>query len=137
MSKTPDKPRDIVGRIARLDERRRVPLALVPDTAWQPFVLLSGWSSLHLLPAGVAPAGYHKDGAGYVYLRGGVRGTLNQGVSAVLPVGYRPEFEVRLNAYAAGHLAADVVILPDGTMNTNKGAADWLSLDSLFFRAFQ
>ena len=94
---------------------------------------LNGWANFG---SGYNPAGYIRDGLGFVHLRGLITaGTLHQS-AFTLPDGARPaynEFIATVSANAFG----SVVIYPDGSVKPWDGVNTWFSLDGITFKAAQ
>lgn len=122
---------------------------------WATPTLASNWTNWG---GGWAPAGYYKDGAGTVHLRG----LLNRSTTTssfgktncpifTLPAGYRPAYIMSYLAFGggteAGGYVATVRVDPDGTVYLNShinsvqanaiSAGNPLFLDGFSFRAEQ
>jgi hypothetical protein len=80
-------------------------------------------------------AGYYKDVAGIVRLKGLVKnGTAPPSIIFTLPSGYRPGLQKIYPAYSAAALGF-CEIKADGTVNAEIGAAASFSLEGISFRA--
>jgi hypothetical protein len=104
------------------------------DAGWTAPTFQNSWVNY---AGGVySPAGYRKDGAGFVHLRGLVStGTVGSGVAIfTLPVGYRPAYQ-SLFVTISNSLIARVDVQADGKVCLTSGSATWASLEGITFFA--
>ena len=99
--------------------------------SWTVPTLVNGWVNYG---NGCSPAGYCKDGQGFVHLRGLIaNGTAN--TIFTLPPGLRPTYRQLLTTTSKSTLAR-VDIFADGTVISIIYSSEWLSLDGLTFATF-
>jgi hypothetical protein len=104
----------------------------VADTGWVTPTLLNSWVAYG---APFATAGYRKDAAGYVHLRGLVRtGTVVTSIF-VLPAGYRPAEQLIFSTNSSATTASRTDILTSGGVFAQTGANAYWSLDGIIFKA--
>lgn len=86
---------------------------------------------------GYANAGFYKDKMGRVHLRGTVNNVNNPTGLVIfnLPVGYRPTSGRLINTVNANGATGRVDIMPNGDLMVMTGAAGWVNLDGISFRA--
>lgn len=103
------------------------------DTSWTAPTLQNSWVNFDATH--FSPAGYRKDGNGFVHLRG----LIKSGVTTVgttlftLPTGYRPELTV-IHAVASNDAFGEARVNNDGTVTINAGTS-WFCLDGITFYA--
>lgn len=107
----------------------------VNDGPWTNLTLTNGWVNYGGL---YAPAGYYKDALGWVHLRGLIKdGVLGQ--FAVLPVGVRPQYQIRgstVSYNGTNHILGIYSILQGGGLEANTGSGTvFFSLDGITFKA--
>jgi hypothetical protein len=131
---------NIQGQDLRSSVRQAFTIALAGLSTGQPAWIaptLNGvWANYG---SGYAPAGYYKDALGVVHLRGLVASGTSTLVFT-LPAGYRPEYHQVFAgrvSISAVESTARVDVRSDGEvwLNVAFGAADFLSLDHISFRA--
>lgn len=110
--------------------------ALFPSTAvgtnWVNSTFINSWVDYG---TPFSPAGYYKDGAGGIHLRGLVKsGTVGLAIF-VLPTGYRPQFDIIL-AVTSAAVFGSIYILADGSVVPQASCSNtWVSLENIHFRA--
>ena len=100
--------------------------------AWQAPVLLNSWTNYG---GGFSNAAYYKDSLGMVHLRGMVRGGAIGSNAFVLPVGYRPDAVLYIAGVTSGSAIAIISVAPDGVVKFDQGSSNYVSLDTVHFRA--
>ncbi len=86
--------------------------------------------------AGALAPGYCKDAAGFVHLRGSVKGGADATTVFTLPLGYRPEADAYFAVDGAGTAPSKVVAHPDGRVEAFVVAGNTrFSLNGVYFKA--
>lgn len=103
---------------------------------WQSPSLSNSWVAYG---GAYAPAGYVKDNAGFVHLRGAVKnGSAANAVMFTLPAGFRPAYTSPFAAIAFGGTLATIEVNAAGDVYANAGGSTTLTaLDGVVFRAEQ
>lgn len=130
------KSADINANFAELKEKTDL-VDGTADADWQIPTLLNGWVNYSATP-GYEHAGYYKDSAGIVHLKGLVKsGTVGSGYAIfILPAGYRPA-EQHIFATISNSAIARCDVSNDGWVRTPIGSNLWFSLSGLSFKAEQ
>lgn len=106
--------------------------------SWKTATLQNGWQNYG---GSFAPARYRKDRDGTVYLGGLVKGGPQNSVIFTLPVGYRPAYSLifATMAYSSttGKQLGRIAIKSNGEVWCDFGPTDWVSLDTVRFKAEQ
>lgn len=105
------------------------------DADWQTPTLLNSWV---YYGTPYPTAGYYKDSAGIVHLKGLVKsGTVGAGYAIfILPAGYRPA-EQHIFATISGSALARCDVSNDGWVRTPIGNNVWFSISGISFKAEQ
>ncbi len=121
----------LAGIVAAIQKQLGI-LWKADNSAWIAPTLLNSWVNY----GGVySPAGYFKDAAGIVHLRGLLKdGTIGDVPAFTLPVGYRPAYQqvfVAISNNAIGRCD----VLQNGEVWFRAGNLAYFSIDGLIFRA--
>lgn len=101
------------------------------DETWIAPTLINSWVNF----GGVTnPAGYYKDSAGIVRLRGSIKSGTIGTVAFTLPVGYRPAFQ-ELYAVNSNNAFGAASISANGDVTAQTGTNVVFSIDGITFRA--
>ena len=107
-------------------------LTTVP-VPWTAPTLLNSWVNFD--PVNFTPAGYMRDSAGNVRLRGLIKnGVSTAGTTLfVLPAGFRPS-RVSIFAVSSNDAFGEVRVDASGNVNINVGSSSWIALDNISFQ---
>lgn len=101
------------------------------SVAWEAPMLAGSWADFG---GGYNPASFCKDLAGFVHLRGMVKG--GSGTIFTLPARCRPQYRCRLTSLAGGDAACRIEVDVDGAVVWAGGGTNaFVSLDNLSFEA--
>ena len=139
MSRTNERPRDLLDRVRRIQSRQDQ--TGIGDRVLQP---VTSWEDMDPLTSGWAPAGlpysnpqFYKDSLGRVWLRGAIRGGTLGNPLFNMDSGYLPEHRVAIPCVASGGFAR-VDVLPNGDIQVQSTPdATLIVLDAVSWRAFQ
>jgi len=128
----PFDPKDLPEYLSR--ELQQLETVLTPDS-WIDATLLNSWVRYS---ATFAPAQFMKDAAGWVHIRGLIKGgTVTNGTLLFnLPVGYRPLYYTIFHQLS-NNVSNRVDVRNDGNLAIASASVDvaWLSLDNIHFLA--
>ncbi len=107
-------------------------LTVTTGSPWIAPTLLNGWVNQG---GSTSPAGYYRDAAGRVYLRGDIKSGTIGAAAFVLPAGYRPDFDTFRPVMTTGTYGYASVAASSGTVYAASGSNAGFDLDGISFLA--